>query len=98
MPSIHLNYFDHDSLSALLAGAGLVEIDRISSFPMELFPLMGMDYLGDREIGPRCHDMRMELIERIVAAGRQDMLVRFYRALASAGLGRTCCILARKQS
>lgn len=95
-PEFHLNYFDADSLSALLASNGLVEIDRLASFPMELFLLMGEDYVGHPEVGSACHAKRMRFEETLFAEDRSETLLRFYRALGQASLGRTCGILARK--
>ena len=96
-PDHHLNYFDYDSLSSLLARNGLVEIDRLASFPMELFLLMGDDYVGQPEVGAACHQRRMRFEHALIDTGRIDALASIYRALGQAGVGRTCGILARKQ-
>ena len=95
-PDHHLNYFDAESLSALLAGYGLREIDRVASFPIEMFLLMGEDYVGHPEVGRACHGRRMAFERALIDAGRTDELAKLYRALAGVGLGRTCAILARK--
>lgn len=95
-PDHHLNYFDAASLSALLASHGLHEVDRVASFPIEMFLLMGEDYVGHPEVGRACHGRRMAFERALIDAGRTDELARLYRALAQAGLGRTCGILARK--
>lgn len=95
-PDHHLNYFDGTSLSALLARHGLIEIDRVASFPIEMFLLMGEDYVGHPEVGRACHGRRMAFERALIDASRIDELARLYRALAAAGLGRTCGILARK--
>lgn len=96
-PEMHLNYFDADSLSALMAEKGLIEFDRLASFPMELFLLMGEDYVGNPEVGSVCHAKRMRFEETLIRQGRDDSLLRFYRALGQANLGRTAGILARKK-
>lgn len=95
-PSMHLNYFDADSLAALLESRGLVEMDRLASFPMEMFLLMGDDYVGFPDVGSECHQKRMRFEQTLVREGRSDTLLRFYRALGQANLGRTAGILARK--
>ena len=95
-PDHHLNYFDAASLSALLARHGLVEIDRVASFPIEMFLLMGEDYVGRPEVGRQCHARRMAFERALIESGRIDELADLYRALAAAGIGRTCGILARK--
>lgn len=95
-PDHHLNYFDDQSLSALLARHGLHEIDRLASFPIEMFLLMGEDYVGDPAVGAACHQRRMAFERALVESGRVEDLSRMYRAFASASIGRTIGILARK--
>lgn len=95
-PDHHLNYFDARSLAALLARHGLVEIDRVASFPIEMFLLMGEDYVGQPEIGRACHGRRMAFERAWIDSGRTRELAELYRALAAAGVGRTCGILARR--
>ncbi len=98
VPRHHLNYFTFDSLSKLLASKNFEELDRLASFPMELFVLMGEDYIGDSKLGLDCHEKRMRLERNLVAAGAGETLNEMYRALAKAGLGRTCGLLTRKTS
>ncbi len=96
-PRVHLNYFDAESLSGVLSAHGMEEEDRLASFPMELFLLMGEDYVGDPERGSVCHAKRMRFEETLFAQGASDTLLQFYRALGNASLGRTIGILARKR-
>jgi SAM-dependent methyltransferase len=96
-PDHHLNYFDAASLAALLARHGLVEIDRVASFPIEMFLLMGEDYVGRPEVGRDCHARRMAFERAWIESGRTGELADLYRALATAGVGRTCGILARRE-
>ena len=51
----HINYFDFRSLHALLERLGFKVIHSQGSFPMELFLLMGDDYVGNPEVGSKCH-------------------------------------------
>jgi SAM-dependent methyltransferase len=55
----HVNYFDFDSLSGLLDACGFQVLERQTDFPMELFLLMGLDYVDDPEVGNRCHGYRV---------------------------------------
>jgi SAM-dependent methyltransferase len=88
----HVNYFDFDSLSALLRECGFQVLERQADFPMELFLLMGLDYVDAPEVGDRCHAYRVAL-EGALAPGLRR---RLYGALAEAGVGRNCRILSRK--
>ena len=57
-PPHHLNYFDFDSLSGLIKRLGFQVKERTTSFPMELFLLMGLDYTMNANLGRACHDQR----------------------------------------
>ncbi len=96
VPKLHLNYFDADSLSALLDEHGLTPEDRLASFPMEIFLLMGEDYVGHPDVGSACHAKRMRFERTLFERDRSETLRSFYRALGHASLGRTCGVLARR--
>lgn len=95
VPKHHLNYFNFESLERLVTGQGCERLERLASFPMEIFPLMGMDYLGNDQVGAQAHAMRMQLERHLLHANPQ-LLIEIYRNLARAGIGRTCNLLARK--
>jgi hypothetical protein len=59
-----------------------------ASFPMEMFLLMGQNYVGTRELGRTCHESRMAFEANLRRTGHSDALSAFYQALAAAGLGR----------
>ncbi len=96
VPEHHLNYFNFDTLSALLCGQGAQEIARFATFPMEIFPLMGIDYIGDDQAGTQAHRMRMTF-EKSLLQHQPEQLLALYGALAQAGVGRTCNLLVRKE-
>ena len=87
-PPHHVNYFNGDSLEKLLTAAGLDVVLREATFPIDLFLLMGENYVGDDEIGRRCHARRKTLELNLVAGGRNDLKRRLYRSLAELGIGR----------
>jgi SAM-dependent methyltransferase len=88
----HVNYFDVDSLVALTRRLGFAPVDVQADFPMELFLLMGLSYVGDPEVGARCHRYRVEA-ER---AMDPDARRRLFHAFADAGIGRNTRLLVRK--
>ena len=95
-PPAHLNYFSSSSLVALLSGSGF-EVPHIeASFPMELFLLMGENYVADRPLGRYCHERRMAFEMNLRQQGRGDALRSFYKALASVDLGRQVIAYALK--
>jgi 2-polyprenyl-3-methyl-5-hydroxy-6-metoxy-1,4-benzoquinol methylase len=95
-PPHHLNYFDFDSLSRLVARLGFEVRERSTSFPMELFLLMGLDYTKDGELGRACHNQRKRFDLSLERAGFKEARRAFYRALADAGLGREAVVIAVK--
>ena len=95
-PPHHLNYFDFDSLSALLSKLGLEVMESLTSFPMELFLLMGENYVGNDTLGRSCHARRKQFDLSLEQAGLGHVRRKLYGALAKAGLGREAIIIARK--
>jgi len=94
-PPAHLNYFSASSLTALLQGTGFEVAHAEASFPMELFLLMGENYVADRQLGRSCHARRMAFELNLRKQGRTDALRAFYQALASVDLGRQVIAYAR---
>lgn len=86
----HLNYFNKESLGKLLEGTGFRILDWLADFPMELFLLMGDDYVHRPELGPQCHARRVAFELSITPELRRTL----YRALASVGVGRSVLAFA----
>ena len=80
----HVNYFDVESLCALTRTLGFEPVDVQADFPMELFLLMGLSYVGDPELGAACHEYRVQA-ERSMDP---DVRRRLFRAFAASGIGR----------
>jgi len=95
-PPHHLNYFDFESLAALVEGMGLTVKDRTTSFPMEAFLMMGDNYIADPALGRACHNRRKRFDFALEAAGMKEMRREFYRALAKLGIGREAVVIAVK--
>ena len=90
-PRHHINYFNFTSLEQLFRAAGLKPVERDTDFPMELFLLMGDNYTSDPGLGKALHAKRRTFD---LALAHNDIHTRrnFYRALASAGLGRVAIV------
>lgn len=97
-PPHHLNYFNFDSLTALLSRLGFVAKARTTSFPMEAFLMMGENYVRDHSLGRTCHNRRKKFDLAFEAAGLKETRRGFYRALAKLGIGREVVIVAVKSS
>lgn len=95
-PPAHLNYFSVSSLTALLRGSGFEVPHAEASFPMELFLLMGENYVSDRQLGRYCHERRMAFEMNMRKQGRGEALRAFYQAMAQVDLGRQVITYALK--
>jgi SAM-dependent methyltransferase len=93
-PPNHINYFTITSLTDLLEKNGFKIINRIASFPMELFLLLGQKYIGDDAVGKRCHEMRVQFETLMKKHGKQEKLINFYKVLADLDLGRQAVLCA----
>lgn len=88
----HIHYLTYDAMERMMHAAGLEPIARQSDFPMEMFILMGMDYVSDRSLGAECHKRRVAFERNLPVDARRKL----YKAFADAGLGRCMLITARK--
>lgn len=96
-PPHHLNYFDFDSLSALVERCGFSVETREATFPIDLFLLMNRIYIGDDTVGRECHTMRMNMEKAMRSAGFTEKKRELYRAFADQGIGREVVIFATKK-
>ena len=87
-PPHHINYFDGPSLERLLRAAELDVVLREATFPIDIFLLMGENYVGDDELGRKCHARRMAFEHNLEAGGGNDLKRQLYRSLAQLGIGR----------
>ena len=94
-PPHHLNYFDFDSLQALLVRLGVTIAERTTSFPMEAFAMMGEDYTRDATLGRDCHNRRKRFDFAFETAGLKETRREFYRALATLGECNRCVVHGR---
>lgn len=94
-PPAHLNYFNPETLAALLSGSGFDVSHLEASFPMEMFLLMGEDYVSNPEAGRACHQKRVAFDMNLRRVGKTDALRAFYKALASVNLGRQVIAYAK---
>ena len=95
-PPHHVNYFDFESMHALLVRSDFDVVLQEATFPIDLFLLMGDNYVGNDELGRICHAKRKMMEFTLEAAGMAHVRRKLYRSLASVGLGREVCVYGRK--
>ena len=72
-------------------------VHQESSFPIDIFLLMGDNYIGNDEIGRACHKKRMKFETAMMLGGQGDTLAGLYSAFADQGIGREVVIYAEKK-
>jgi len=87
----HINYFDVASLRSLIGSAGFQVVDVCGDFPMEVFLLLGRDYVSSPDEGRACHRLRISVEKQVPQEVRREL----YSQLGSAGIGRNISLLAR---
>jgi len=96
-PPHHINYFDFDSLSELLQTCGFEVVLSEATFPIDMFLLMGDNYVGNDALGRQCHGKCKSLEHNLAKAGMTDLKRQLYRAFAASGLGREVLLVAVKR-
>lgn len=92
-PPDHVSYFNFESLQKLLEAKGFEIKHRSADFPMEMFLLMGENYIDDPAVGRRVHQRRRKFDMALPTELRR----KFYQALADAGVGRNILVVAGKR-
>lgn len=95
-PPYHINYFTFDSLSTLLKSAGFTIVQKESTFPIEMFLLMGENYVENPVLGREVHKKRIEFEKKILNSNNGQLLRDFYTKLSQLNLGREIFICAKK--
>lgn len=96
-PPHHINYFTPESLGRLLENTGFDIVHRTTTFPMELFLLMGQNYIGQDAVGRQCHQQRMSLEENLKKAGLHTLKDELYALFAKHNVGREIVIFGQKR-
>lgn len=94
-PPHHINYFSFQSLDRLLSTCGFTPVRHEGTFPLEVFALLGKDYITDPSLGKEIHGWRAQFESLMCSCGLEDALHDIYATLARHGLGRECVVYAK---
>lgn len=95
-PPHHINYFDFDSLSNFIQRCGFDVLHQESTFPIDMFLLMGQNYIGNDSMGRQCHGQRKQFEKNLFGAGASELMNNLYSSFAKLGIGREIVLYARK--
>ena len=95
-PPQHINYFNFTSLTNLLEKNGFQILLKESTFPLELFLLMGINYIGNDKVGKKIHKNRIKMEMNFKNGDGVDLKRQIYQYFAKIGIGRTSIIYAKK--
>ncbi len=93
----HINYFNIKSLTNLLNNNRFDVIKTKVSFPIEIFVLMGDDYINNPNSGKSSHLRRVNL-EKNLNLYNKNLKDQLYESFLNMGLGRTIMVIGRKKS
>ena len=88
----HINYFNFESLTFLLQKCGYKPIHKFTDFPMEIFLLMGDNYVKNQRLGRILHKKRMMFEKNL----EWETTRKIYESFAKQGIGRSCIIYSKK--
>jgi hypothetical protein len=91
----HVNYFTVDSVQKLAESAGFSVVDTLTTAPMELFALRGLNYVKHPRLGAVAHWLRM-LFEWSALTLAPEWWENKRRGWAARGIGREVELWVRK--
>jgi SAM-dependent methyltransferase len=95
-PPHHLNYFNFESLQNLVERAGFQTLKKEATFPIDLFLLMGDNYVGNDIVGRACHSKRKAMELYLDKSGCNEIKREIYLKFAECGIGREIVLYAEK--
>lgn len=95
-PFEHLNYFNKATIKRLFEKTGFDVVYESVSFPIDLFLLMGKDYLANPQEGKESHQMRKEFEFNLLKSDSKKFKQALYSAFSELGIGRELLIIGRK--
>lgn len=93
----HLNYFTFKSLRKLLEILDFDVVYQEASFPLELFILMGEDYIKNKKLGKKIHAKRVLFETNMIKAGKNQLKRDIYSKLSELNIGRSIIMYAKNK-
>ncbi|MBJ6724839.1 class I SAM-dependent methyltransferase [Geomesophilobacter sediminis] len=84
----HINYFDRESLLRLVGKAGFTFIGGTVTFPLEMYLMMGLNYVEEPAVGKSIHSQRVNFEYVFRDAEKLDLKRDLYARFFELGIGR----------
>jgi SAM-dependent methyltransferase len=94
-PPEHVNYFNLTSLKNIVRRCGFEIVGNTATFPIDLFLLMGDNYIGEDSVGKICHQRRKNLEFAMANHELQSLKEKLYQSFAKLGLGREIEVIGK---
>jgi SAM-dependent methyltransferase len=95
-PPHHINFFNQKSLTSLVESCGFEVVHKETTFPIDMFLMMGENYIDDGDLGRKCHGLRKQFEINLSKSADKKLWRKLYSGFASAGVGREIVMIARK--
>ena len=96
-PPHHINYFNFKSLEKLFLSVGFKVFYQTASFPIDLFLLMGKNYVNTDIVGRECHNLRKQFEISLSMSGNNNIKKDLYQKFSEIGLGREIIMYGVKE-
>lgn len=96
VPPQHINYFSIKTIKELVVLCDFKVLSITSTFPIDIFLLMGDNYIDNDSLGKICHRRRKNFEFALFKSGNIILKQKIYKALSKLNLGREIEVLARK--
>ena len=95
-PPHHLNYFNIPSLSDLVQSVGFKVAHTETTFPIDIFLLMGKNYVGNDKVGREVHQYRKNFELKFDKKETKKLLKEINISFSKLNLGREILLYAKK--
>jgi len=95
VPPEHMNYFSIDSAESISVRNNFKLISTKTTFPIDIFLMMGMNYINIPNLGKDCHKLIMDMEKRIKNSKYPNLFEEINNAFRKIGIGRQIEITAR---
>jgi len=94
VPPEHINYWTIKTIRKFLKRCGFEVLGIITDFPMEIFLLMGDNYVTNSEIGRNVHLKRVRFEKNLQEANLREFKDLIFGSFAKLGIGRCMQVFA----